>query len=84
VVQVLILARYDLHGIWDSSSQFVGAYVAPHTNLTEIDLGLNLLWRAGVDANKVVLGQGWVSLPSESYSCFVLTRGAVRTLVHAN
>jgi chitinase len=51
---------YDLHGTWDADSQFVGPYIAPHTNLTEIDLGLGLLWRAGVDSSKVVLGQGWV------------------------
>lgn len=59
------LMAYDLHGTWDSQSQFVGSYVAPHTNLTEIDLGLDLLWRAGVEANKVVLGQGWVRSQSE-------------------
>ncbi|KAI2464656.1 glycosyl hydrolases family 18-domain-containing protein [Annulohypoxylon bovei var. microspora] len=53
------LMSYDLHGTWDADSQFVGAYIAPHTNLTEIDLGLGLLWRAGVASSKVVLGQGW-------------------------
>lgn len=31
----------------------------PHTNLTEIDEGLDLLWRAGVEPSKVVLGLGW-------------------------
>lgn len=51
---------YDLHGTWDADSKFVGPYIAPHTNLTEIDLGLDLLWRAGVDSSKVVLGEGWV------------------------
>ncbi|GAM90479.1 hypothetical protein ANO11243_085230 [Dothideomycetidae sp. 11243] len=50
---------YDLHGTWDAQSKFVGPYIAPHTNLTEIDLALDLLWRAGVDSSKVVLGQGW-------------------------
>ncbi|KAI0431905.1 hypothetical protein F5Y09DRAFT_340146 [Xylaria sp. FL1042] len=50
---------YDLHGVWDAQSQFVGPYIAPHTNVTEIDLGLDLLWRAGVDPAKVVLGTGW-------------------------
>ncbi|KAI1203503.1 hypothetical protein F5X97DRAFT_330179 [Nemania serpens] len=53
------LMAYDLHGTWDADSQFVGPYVAPHTNLSEIDLGLGLLWRAGVESSKVVLGQGW-------------------------
>lgn len=53
------LMAYDLHGIWDAQSKFVGPYVAPHTNITEIDLGLDLLWRSGVDPTKVVMGQGW-------------------------
>ena len=53
------LMAYDLHGIWDKQSKFVGPYIAPHTNITEIDLGLDLLWRSGVDPAKVVMGQGW-------------------------
>ena len=53
------LMAYDLHGIWDAQSKFVGPYIAPHTNITEIDLGLDLLWRSGVDPAKVVMGQGW-------------------------
>jgi chitinase len=50
-----------VHGVWDAVSKYVGPYVAPHTNITEMDGGLDLLWRAGVNPNKVVLGQGWVS-----------------------
>ncbi|KAI1080829.1 glycoside hydrolase [Whalleya microplaca] len=53
------LMSYDLHGVWDAQSKSLGPYIAPHTNITEIDLGLDLLWRAGVDSSKVVLGQGW-------------------------
>jgi hypothetical protein len=53
------LMAYDLHGTWDAQSKFVGPYIAPHTNITEIDLALDLLWRAGVDSSKVVMGQGW-------------------------
>lgn len=53
------LMSYDLHGVWDAASKFVGPYIAPHTNITEIDLGMDLLWRAGVKPAKVVLGQGW-------------------------
>ncbi|TGJ83730.1 hypothetical protein E0Z10_g5022 [Xylaria hypoxylon] len=53
------LMSYDLHGTWDADSPFVGPLIAPHTNLSEIDLGLGLLWRAGVESSKVVLGQGW-------------------------
>lgn len=52
------IMSYDIHGVWDAASKFVGSFVAPHTNLTEIDLGLDLLWRAGLKPEKVVLGQG--------------------------
>ncbi|TRX89905.1 hypothetical protein FHL15_009177 [Xylaria flabelliformis] len=50
---------YDLHGVWDAQSQFIGPYIAPHTNVTEIDMGMDLLWRAGVGPGKVVMGLGW-------------------------
>ncbi|QIX02022.1 hypothetical protein AMS68_007539 [Peltaster fructicola] len=53
------LMAYDLHGVWDAESKYVGPYLATHTNITEIDLGLDLLWRAGVDSSKVVLGQAF-------------------------
>ncbi|KAH7077186.1 class 5 chitinase 1 [Paraphoma chrysanthemicola] len=53
------LMAYDLHGTWDAQSKFVGPYIAPHTNITEIDLALDLLWRAGVSSDKIVMGQGW-------------------------
>lgn len=50
---------YDIHGVWDSTNKFTGPYIRPHTNLTEITQGLDLLWRAGVNPDKVVLGLGW-------------------------
>lgn len=50
---------YDIHGVWDSSNPNVGPYARPHSNLTEIDLGLQLLWRAGVAPENVVLGLGF-------------------------
>ncbi|KAJ5928236.1 hypothetical protein N7466_007192 [Penicillium verhagenii] len=40
----------------------VSPYIAPHTNLTEIEASLDLLWRAGVTPGKIVLGQGWYGL----------------------
>ncbi|MCJ1347172.1 hypothetical protein MMC31_005393 [Peltigera leucophlebia] len=36
---------YDLHGTWDSSDKFIGPIVNAHTNLTEIDQTMDLLWR---------------------------------------
>ncbi|KAJ5501720.1 Glycoside hydrolase superfamily [Penicillium expansum] len=55
------ISWFNLYGIRSarSLSRYVGPYIAPHTNITEIDLALDLLWRAGVDSNKVVMGQGW-------------------------
>ncbi|KAI4089159.1 MAG: hypothetical protein LQ339_008601 [Xanthoria mediterranea] len=53
------LMAYDLHGTWDAQSIFVGPYITPHTNITEIDAGLDLLWRAGLTLDKVVMGEGW-------------------------
>lgn len=37
----------------------MACYIASHANITEIDLGLDLLWRSGVDPAKIVMGQGW-------------------------
>jgi chitinase len=37
------LMSYDLHGTWDSTNRYLGPYVNAHTNLTEIDLALQLL-----------------------------------------
>lgn len=47
---------YDLHGKWDLGNKWTGAYLNPHTNLTEIDKALELLWRNKIDPSKVVLG----------------------------
>lgn len=61
------LMTYDLHGTWDSTDPYIGAIVNSHTNLTEIDESLKLLWRNGIDSSKVNMGlgfYGYVSLPS--------------------
>ncbi|KAL8692321.1 MAG: hypothetical protein Q9218_002638, partial [Villophora microphyllina] len=47
---------YDLHGMWDQHNKFTGPYLEGHTNITEIEQGLDLLWRNGIGPNKVVLG----------------------------
>lgn len=49
---------YDLHGIWDANSP-IGSTVLAHSNLTEINLALNLVWRNQVPAEKLVLGLGF-------------------------
>ena len=50
---------YDLHGTWDSTDAFIGSYAYAHTNLTEIDTTLSLLWRNNIDPDKVALGLGF-------------------------
>lgn len=50
---------YDIHGVWDSTNKFTGPFILPHTNLTEIKLGLDLMWRNGIDPAYVTLGLGW-------------------------
>ncbi|KAH0499712.1 hypothetical protein TgHK011_006887 [Trichoderma gracile] len=40
------LMSYDLHGVWDGNNP-IGEQILAHTNLTEIDLSLDLFWRAG-------------------------------------
>jgi GH18 family chitinase len=51
------IMTYDLHGVWDKGLASVG--IRPHTNLTEIDAGLDLLWRADVAPEKVNMGMAW-------------------------
>lgn len=50
---------YDIHGIWDQKNIWTGPYLKGHTNLTEIEEGLDLLWRNGVNSDKVVMGVGF-------------------------
>ncbi|KAJ5598379.1 hypothetical protein N7537_008463 [Penicillium hordei] len=49
------LMSYDLHGVWDSNNP-IGNHVLGHTNMTEIDQALDLLWRNDVPAKKVNMG----------------------------
>ncbi|KAK4164086.1 glycosyl hydrolases family 18-domain-containing protein [Cladorrhinum sp. PSN259] len=52
------LMSYDLHGTWDRNNP-IGAIVQGHTNLTEIKLAAELLWRVGVKPEQVALGYGF-------------------------
>ncbi|KAF2166320.1 glycoside hydrolase family 18 protein [Zasmidium cellare ATCC 36951] len=49
---------YDLHGYWDREN-IIGNVVLPHTNITEIKLAMELLWRVDIPPDKVVLGVGF-------------------------
>ncbi|KAJ4165704.1 hypothetical protein LMH87_007325 [Akanthomyces muscarius] len=50
---------YDIHGVWDSTVHSIGPYAYAHTNLSEIETGLNLLWRNNINPERVVMGLGF-------------------------
>lgn len=52
------LMSYDLHGVWDRKNP-IGSQVLGHSNITEIDLALDLLWRNDIPPSKIVLGTGF-------------------------
>ncbi|KAL9560672.1 hypothetical protein ACKAV7_015163 [Fusarium commune] len=53
------IMSYDLHGAWDQNVTWTQPYLNAHTNLTEIDLALDLLWRNNIKPEKVVMGLGF-------------------------
>jgi chitinase len=46
-------------GVWDAGIDSLGPYAYAHTNLTEIQMGLELLWRNNINPGRVVLGLGF-------------------------
>jgi len=50
---------YDIHGVWDANIDSLGPYAQAHTNLTEIKMGLELLWRNNINPERVILGLGF-------------------------
>ncbi|KAL2687924.1 hypothetical protein Neosp_005494 [[Neocosmospora] mangrovei] len=65
------LRSYDLHGVWDKNATWTKPYLNAHTNLTEIELALDLLWRNDIEPNNVVLGMGFYgrAFTVQSASC---------------
>ncbi|KAJ5146324.1 uncharacterized protein N7515_000888 [Penicillium bovifimosum] len=53
------MMTYDLHGTWDADNSWIGSVVNSHTNLTDIKLAMDLLWRNDIDPEKVVMGLGF-------------------------
>jgi chitinase len=50
---------YDIHGIWDAKIDSLGPIAQAHTNLTEIKMALELLWRNNINPERVILGLGF-------------------------
>lgn len=52
-------ARPLADGVWDSTVTSIGSYAYAHTNLTEIDTAMQLLWRNDINPARVNLGLGF-------------------------
>ena len=48
---------YDIHD--DARIDSLGPYASAHSNLTEIEAGLDLLWRNNINPERVVVGLGF-------------------------
>ncbi|KAK7958032.1 glycoside hydrolase family 18 protein [Apiospora saccharicola] len=59
VIDWFNVMTYDLHGTWDSTIDSLGPKVMAHTNLTEIDLTMDLFWRNDIPPENIVLGLGY-------------------------
>ncbi|KAF7553490.1 hypothetical protein G7Z17_g3624 [Cylindrodendrum hubeiense] len=65
------IRSYDLHGAWDQDKEWTGSFLNAHTNLTETELALDLLWRNDIDPDQVVMGLSFYgrSLTAADSSC---------------
>ncbi|KAF5635714.1 glycoside hydrolase family 18 [Fusarium sp. NRRL 25303] len=65
------IMTYDIHGVWDENIESLGPYAHAHTNLTEIQQGLELLWRNNINPERVVMGLGFYgrSFTMKSSNC---------------
>lgn len=77
-VTFINLMSYDLHGVWDSTDP-IGPYVYAHTNLTEIDLALDLLWRVNIGPSMINLGLAFYGRTFELADPSCITPGCAFT-----
>jgi chitinase len=59
IVDWFNIMTYDLHGTWDGTDKNIGKVALAHTNLTEIEQSLELLWRNNIDPTRVNMGLGF-------------------------
>ena len=66
------LMSYDIYGVWDQENVWTGPYLKGHTDWSQIEMGLDLLWRNRVKPENVVLGMGFYgrSFTMETPNCF--------------
>jgi GH18 family chitinase len=48
-----------IDGVWDKHVEDIGNIAQAHTNLTEIDASLELMWRNNINPDRVVMGLGF-------------------------
>ncbi|PYI27235.1 glycoside hydrolase [Aspergillus indologenus CBS 114.80] len=58
-VDFLNMMTYDIHGTWDKTNHDDPYKAYAHTNLTEINRALELLWRNNINPARVNLGLGF-------------------------
>ncbi|KAK4149689.1 chitinase [Chaetomidium leptoderma] len=63
------IMTYDIHGVWDSKVKSLGPYARAHTNLTEIEEALKLLWRNNINPERVNLGLGFYGEGGNGRDC---------------
>ncbi|PMD63730.1 glycoside hydrolase family 18 protein, partial [Hyaloscypha bicolor E] len=59
IVDWFNIMTYDLHGTWDGTDPYIGAVALAHTNLTEINQTMDLLWRNNINPARVNMGIGF-------------------------
>lgn len=53
IVDWFNVMTYDLHGTWDATDPYIGALALAHTNLTEINDTMDLLWRNNINPARI-------------------------------
>ncbi|KAH8653610.1 hypothetical protein BX600DRAFT_526827, partial [Xylariales sp. PMI_506] len=56
IVDWFNMMTYDMHGTWDATDVYIGSVINPHTNLTEIQDALDLLWHLDIEPSMVNMG----------------------------
>lgn len=56
---ISLLKGASIDGVWDRNVSAIGPYAYAHTNITEIQMGLELLWRNNINPGRVVMGLGF-------------------------
>ncbi|KAL5351063.1 hypothetical protein ACLOAV_004638 [Pseudogymnoascus australis] len=55
------IMSYDMHGSWDIDNEWIGPWANSHTNMTDIQMALDLLWRNDISPSKVTMGMAFYS-----------------------